>query len=61
MEARGTLGMRMRNPPRIFVPISSTMDNRVYFFSCANIEAFGGVLYETPPPQMPLLQKMVHH
>jgi len=54
MEARGTLGVRMRNTQRIIVPI---------FLSCARIAAGGGVFYgtQTPSPQMPLLQKMVYH
>jgi len=60
MEARGTLGVRLQNPTSILVPNFSTTDDRVYFFSCANIAAFGGVLYETPSAQVHLLQTSIH-
>ena len=55
MEARGTLGVRLQNPTGILVPNFSMTDDRVCFFSCGNIAAFGGVLYETPSTEMPML------
>ena len=56
MEVRGTLGVRLQNPTGVPVPTFSATDDRVFIFSCAIIGAFGGVLYETPSTEMPVLQ-----
>jgi hypothetical protein len=61
IEARGTLGVRLQNPPGILVLKFSATDDRVLFFNCAIIGGFGGVLYETPSTEMPMLQKVVCH
>jgi hypothetical protein len=61
MEARGTLGVRLQNPTGIPVLKFSATDDRVLFFSYASMGAFGGVLYETPSTEMPMLQKVVCH
>jgi hypothetical protein len=61
MEARGTLGVRLQHSTGVLVPNFPRRMIAFYFFSCANIAAFGGVLYETPSTKMPLLQKVVYH
>jgi hypothetical protein len=52
--------LRIQNSTGIVAPNFSTTDDRVCFFSCANIAAFGGVLYETPSAQVHLLQTSIH-
>ena len=55
MEARGTLGVRLQHPTGVLVPNLPTTMIAFYSFSCASMWAFGGVLYETPSTEVPML------